>query len=250
MASTVCDLVPGDIHVIALPGLRLSESGFRNLSELDRFGVVLFSDGRDGELNDAIESLKSRSIPYLIGLEKRNEREFSFLKRSHPFFLLSQKKAEIRQTIGQFIDRLQRHEQCSTSDAERQGKAYIWVRSAHRDIKIFLNEIIYLSSDKDYVFINFADKSIAIRNSLKSVHLRLMQFGFERVHKSYIVQLNQVSEIRTLARNQHEVQLINGTRLPIGRTYWPTMRRWLQAQQMERSQHERNDPSRARLRRA
>jgi len=226
MISTIVDFIPDEIHVIALPGLRISESGYRNLCELGQFGVLLLSDDRHFELCEAVRHLKSKGIPYLIGLNESGIINGNYFPEVREHFLFDQKRDEIRQIIENFVGKIKRNIKAKTNNYD-----HVWLRSAYRDIRINLQDIIYLSSDKDYIFYHITDKSISVRNTLKSVHSQLVNHNFERIHKSYIVQLCHITEIKTLSRNQHVVQLTNGIQLPIGRAYWPRIRRWLHLQQ-------------------
>lgn len=79
--------------------------------------------------------------------------------------------------------------------------------------KIVLKEIIYIQSLKNYVAIHLKDKQIITYATLKYIEEFLPEADFIKIHRSYIVALQHIEKIDSLA-----VYLTN-TDLPIGDTY-------------------------------
>ena len=91
---------------------------------------------------------------------------------------------------------------------------FIFVKSEYENIKVNLSEIKYLESLKDYVKIHrVGGKPILTLGSLKSFEERLDKSKFVRVHKSYIVSVNNIHSIQ---RNRI---VIDDMRIPIGLIY-------------------------------
>ena len=79
--------------------------------------------------------------------------------------------------------------------------------------QIPLNDICFISSDRDYVKIHTTEKNYMFIDSLKNWENRLLNKGFQRIHKSHLVNLNH---IRRVEGNRVFVGLAE---LPIGRSY-------------------------------
>ena len=80
--------------------------------------------------------------------------------------------------------------------------------------KIFLNEILYIESWKDYVKLLFTNgKYLMIKQPISAMENLLSGHRFLRVYRSYIVSLNKISGYSSTA-----VQL-SATEIPIGRLY-------------------------------
>ena len=79
--------------------------------------------------------------------------------------------------------------------------------------KIVLNEILYIESDRNYITLITKGQKLSYIDSLKNWTLKLPSEQFIQIHKSYIININQVDKI-----SGNEIY-INGNRLPIGRTY-------------------------------
>lgn len=77
-----------------------------------------------------------------------------------------------------------------------EHQQYILVKADKRLVKISINDILYIEGLKDYAKIYFeTNKKLVIRESLKRIVDQLSDFGFIRVHRSYIVSMNKVSAI-------------------------------------------------------
>jgi two-component system, LytTR family, response regulator len=80
-------------------------------------------------------------------------------------------------------------------------------------IKVLLNDIVYIESDKDYVKV-FTEKGFVItRQTIASVEAMLSENQFIRVHRSYIVSLNKLKSFTA------ETVEIGNKELPIGKLY-------------------------------
>lgn len=79
--------------------------------------------------------------------------------------------------------------------------------------KIYLEEILYLESDRNYVTFFMTDKKLTIIDSLKNWKNKLSDKVFVQIHKSYIINIKKVEKYSST--NLY----INNKFLPIGRTY-------------------------------
>ena len=79
--------------------------------------------------------------------------------------------------------------------------------------KVFLNEIIYIESLKNYLAIHLRNKQIITYSTLKHFDEYLPKTDFIKIHRSYIVALQHIEQTDSLA------VYLNDTNLPIGETY-------------------------------
>jgi DNA-binding LytR/AlgR family response regulator len=77
-------------------------------------------------------------------------------------------------------------------------KKHIFVNSEYTLIKVLFNDIEYIEGLKDYVKINLGSKQkpLLTRTSIKALELQLPPEQFYRVHKSYIINVDYVTQIR------------------------------------------------------
>ena len=81
-----------------------------------------------------------------------------------------------------------------TKNKEVEIPDYIFVKSEYKQIKIFLNDIIYIESMKDYakIFLTSQSSPIVTLLSLKKLNEELPKENFMRVHRSFIVSLEKI----------------------------------------------------------
>lgn len=96
-------------------------------------------------------------------------------------------------------------------------KDAIFIRDKGCLTKIKFSNIIYLKGDGNYTTLITRDKSFSLRNILKEFEELLPDNLFLRVHKSYIVNLNEVITI-----SPKEVT-VSTEKVPVGRTYYQTL---------------------------
>ena len=72
---------------------------------------------------------------------------------------------------------------------------FIFVKTDYRLVKISLDDIFYLEGARDYVIIHTSNEQILTLQSMKSLEDELPNDQFMRIHKSYVINLNQISFI-------------------------------------------------------
>ena len=80
-------------------------------------------------------------------------------------------------------------------------------------VKIFLNDILYVKGLKDYIQIITKTSSIISYLSLNYMEAKLPENSFLRVHRSYIVSIQNITAYSAIEIN------IAKTIIPIGRYY-------------------------------
>lgn len=95
-----------------------------------------------------------------------------------------------------------------------QNEGFVYVRADRKMVKLCFSEILYIESMKDYIKIVRANnKPLLVKQPLSSIEEMLPGNLFLRIHRSYIVSVQQI-----VAYTQHEVE-INGEEIPVGRLY-------------------------------
>lgn len=92
-------------------------------------------------------------------------------------------------------------------------KAYMYFKVNKQVKKVFLKDIIYIESVKDYVKIVTTDKPLITYQRLSYMEEKLPENKFLRIHKSYIIAIDRISGYNNDLIN------IDGHELPLGRSY-------------------------------
>lgn len=94
----------------------------------------------------------------------------------------------------------------------RQG--FLYFRSERKMVKVFLEDMLYIESLKDYIKIHrLADKPLMVKQSISTIEAMLPPDLFLRIHRSFIISINKVTAFTT-----NDVEIGN-IEIPIGRQY-------------------------------
>ncbi len=147
--------------------------------------------------------------PLLVFVTSHDELVYDSLQ-FHPFGFVrkSHIDSELPKILADCIDEL--------SSRER----HFAFHTAAAEIKLRLDEMIYFEADGNYLKLFTANDEYRFRDTLGAVESSLSDHGFVRIHKGFL--LNQAA-VKKLSAD--EVELTNGCRLPIGRSYQDSARK-------------------------
>lgn len=94
---------------------------------------------------------------------------------------------------------------------EENDSIFLKVDKTHH--KIILNDILYVESDRNYISIITKYKTLSFIDTLKNWSDKLNNTQFIQVHKSFIVNVNEVDKI------SGNTLFVADKKIPIGRTY-------------------------------
>lgn len=90
---------------------------------------------------------------------------------------------------------------------------FIYLRVDRKMMKVFMDDILYVESNKDYVKVFTTGATIMTRQTISSVEAMLSENKFFRIHRSYIVSLDKIKSFT------NEIVEIGNKELPIGKLY-------------------------------
>jgi len=93
------------------------------------------------------------------------------------------------------------------------------VRSAGRIMFLRADEIAWIAAADNYVYLHVNGGSHLVRDSLKAMEKKLDPVRFVRVHRSAIVNLASIAELKPLDHGDYDVLLRDGTRLTATRKF-------------------------------
>ncbi|MFI2742170.1 LytR/AlgR family response regulator transcription factor [Zhouia sp. PK063] len=160
------DLLFLDIQMPDVTGLQLSKM-------LPKHTKVIFTTAFD---EYALEGFKVDAIDYL--LKPFNYAEFlAAASKAKEWFTLIKSKDNVVETAV--------------------GKEFLFVKSEYKQLKIKLEEVLYFEGLKDYIKIWLKDqpKPVLTLMSLKSLEEELPLQKFMRIHRSFIISLENIEAI-------------------------------------------------------
>jgi two-component system LytT family response regulator len=92
------------------------------------------------------------------------------------------------------------------------------VRLGNRVAYVSIDDVDWVEAADYYARLHVGAASHLVRETMQELEARLDARRFVRVHRSAIVNVDRVRELRTVAAGRHEVVLRDGTRLPLSRS--------------------------------
>src|SRR6185295_3645042 len=94
-----------------------------------------------------------------------------------------------------------------------QSHPFLYFRAERKMVKVFLEDILFVESLKDYIKVVTTNKLIISKQAISSLEEMLPKEAFVRVHRSYIIAVNKIDSCNT------EMIEIGKKQIPIGRLF-------------------------------
>jgi DNA-binding LytR/AlgR family response regulator len=99
------------------------------------------------------------------------------------------------------------------TELKKETLNYLNVKADRKTYKVDISKIQYIESLKDYVKIVCSDESIVTHDSLSNLESCLAEYGFVRIHRSFLVAIGKIKSFDA------ESIFLESNQLPISRTY-------------------------------
>jgi DNA-binding LytR/AlgR family response regulator len=99
------------------------------------------------------------------------------------------------------------------STADTTDKPHLFLNAGKKKIKIYLDDISFIESMKEYIKVITKEKSVLTKFSISEIENLLVKENFIRVHRSFLVPKNKIE-----AYTATDIE-IAGQQIPIGRSY-------------------------------
>jgi DNA-binding LytR/AlgR family response regulator len=162
--------------------------------------LVLMDINLKGEI-DGIETAKriqqEGQIPIIYLTANNDDENFNRAKATHPYGFLSKpfKRLDLQRALELASIRiLQENNEPKTEQNALKLEDRIFVKQNDLMCKILIADILYLEADRNYCQVFTKDKNYLLVNTLKNMEEKLPTQSFQRVHRSYIVNLKEINE--------------------------------------------------------
>ncbi len=183
-------------------------TGFELLEVLDEKPEVIFTTAFD---QYAIRAFELNAVDYLLKPYSK-ERFDSAL-------------AKAVSRIGKEAQEPDRVEKLVTAVTEAEGYLTRIVFRKGAGIKIIpLNLISYLASEDDYVMIYYSEGKALKPKTMKYYEDHLPPSLFMRVHRSYMVNIEQITRLEPYSKDNYVAVLKSGEKIPVSRTGYKMLR--------------------------
>ena len=170
-------------------------TGIEFLKTLSITPAVIFTTAYD---DYALQGYELSIVDYLL-------KPFSFTR-----FLQAVNKAS---ELIELRHKAQKEPSLNAALDSQDQSAFLLINADHKLYRLYLKDILYIQSMREYVVYFMEQEKIMAFGSLKSLEKKLPPADFMRIHKSYIIAKKRV---RSLQGNQVNIGVAT---LPIGGSY-------------------------------
>lgn len=112
------------------------------------------------------------------------------------------------------VKRAQRNiEEAEQAAAPAVDDSTVFIKSEGRLVKVTLSDIQWVEAQGDYVMIHTSEDRHIVHSTMKGMSNKLPEYDFARVHRSFIVRIDQIEDIE-------DASLVIGRKvIPIGASY-------------------------------
>jgi two-component system LytT family response regulator len=177
----------------------------------DTFPQVIFVTAHD---RYAIRAFEVNALDYL--LKPIDDERFDIALRRARESLARQHDSDVGRRLAALVGEMaegRNHE----STATRSNR--LVVRSGGRVLFVKVSEVDWVEATGDYVTLHVARKSLLMRETITEMEAKLAPDGFSRIHRSTIVNLDRVVEMKALDNGEYRVLLRDATELKLSRSY-------------------------------
>jgi two-component system LytT family response regulator len=196
------------------------------MPEMDGFGVVrargaarmphvIFVTAYD---EFAVKAFETHALDYLV--KPVNEGRFAIALQRVRERMRFTEALELTRRIGELLDSHDRRGDVTEATARALALAptrRLVVPTSTGELVLDVDEVDWIQAEDYYAAIHARGRRHLIRESLASLEQRLDANRFVRVHRSAIVPLDRVREMRAMSTGESVLILRDGTRVPVSR---------------------------------
>ena len=101
----------------------------------------------------------------------------------------------------------------------------VLVPEGGRIVPLPVSDIAWIKAERDYARIHAEGRSHLVYRTLNALESRLDPMEFLRVHRSAIVRLDKIVEVKPTDSGRYQLTLLDGTRLVVSRSRGATLKR-------------------------
>jgi two-component system, LytTR family, response regulator len=179
-------------------------------------------DGFDA-LN-AISSNKCRSLPQIVFVTANDRWAVrAFEVHALDYLLKPFTRERLSEAVQRARERLASMKEFGSSDLQEPGGERYTTRmvfkSRGRVLFLSIGDIRWVEAEENYVRIHTANESHLLRETIGHLESRLDPRTFIRIHRSSIVNLQYVREVKHEANGDANVVLMSGEKISLSRSY-------------------------------
>jgi two-component system LytT family response regulator len=184
-------------------------NGFEMLELVDKAPAVIFTTAFD---EYAIKAFETHAVDYLLKPFSKDRFEKAVEK------FLSQTPVQLEKQTEELL------ETAAQSPAQHDR---IVVKTGTKVKIIPIQDVQYLSADDDYVSVHTHEGSFLKNKTMSFFEKALDENQFVRVHRSYIVKVQEITRIDPYEKDSHVAILRSGAKVPVSKAGYARLKQVL-----------------------
>ena len=158
---------------------------------------------------------KHYTIPIIYLTANTDDQSFEMAKATKPFAFIEKpfKKKILKRTFELLIEQISNESESDTDAFILKDRVFVRENN-NTMVKINLEDILYIEADRAYCQIATSEKTYLITSSLGNLEPKLSSPFLMRVHRSYLVNLQQIDRI------EENSITIGSKNITVSRSYW------------------------------
>ena len=160
----------------------------------------------------ALEAFEAHALDYLLKPieEERFEEAMERARRQLQRVEADALSEQLRGVLQEYADE---------EDEEDDPIDRFTIRSRDRIYFVDVDDVQWVESEGDYVALHDGEDAHLVRKTMKELEQRLTPESFVRIHRSYIVNVNYIEELRPLDHGTYQIHMESGIPLKTSRGY-------------------------------
>lgn len=202
--ATKPDIVFLDIQMPDMNGFRVLELTGEEL--LSRIPAIIFVTAYD---QYALRAFEFHALDYLLKPFDR-ERFGAALRRAQAQIINHRNEAEPARRIMNLLEKI---------SADNDYLEWLTIKKDERITLLRVADVLWIEAQGNYVSLKSTEKSELLRETMDSLESQLDPRIFVRIHRSTIVNINQIKELQVWARGEYRVVTHSGKTFALSRGY-------------------------------
>lgn len=210
-------------EIIEADGILAAEKQVRINHPEMAFLDIKLSDGNGMALAEKIKS--APNSPHIVFATAYDSYALDAFEADAVDYILKPFSAK---RVNEAIMRVAKLTSSGNRSISKTANPRISVQSEERTIILQKKQILYIQAQQGFVNIWTLDRQkVVSRQTLANIYRQLKSPEFLQIHRSFIVNLNAVTELQPSFNHTYELTLIDGSKLPVSRSYVSTTKKAL-----------------------
>ena len=125
------------------------------------------------------------------------------------------------------VDRLEKAlARLNRETSAKQAAKYLVIKKSLNNLILPLEDVSFLEAQEHHTLVGLKDQRKELHHKSLSKLQKLLPDNFERIHRSFVVNKDHMSEIKLFEGSKQVLILSNGVNVPIGRKYYAAFKKY------------------------